>query len=609
MGETRAFRRFSRLKALQHALRLALSRQFDCEWYRYQNPDFLNLGYLRLLLRYAREGGKEQFSGTPDFDNAFYVRVYSDVALADIHPHIHYLDHGAPEGRVPMRGLGGMDYQVVRRTLAASPLFDAEWYAATYQARAPRDYLVDDFIRHAFERNPSSDFDSQWYFSQNGDVRKRDILPLLHYLRYGCDEQREPMRPEAQIQLAKDVMGAVGTPESDVRSCRDAIADLSISFTACVPHHESYRLFAHILSKIRASPRHVVLVPFLGRGGAEKVALRLAAALSPDPEHPALVLVTDRALVDCDTSPAGHATIVTIPDRFSAVARAEAIRLLVEALWPNAVININSRAGWAFSRTHGPDLADMVRLYAFAFCFDYADNGAPIDYIRTELTYSLNVLKAVITDNEAIIADMRRMFEITTRPALFCLRQPIVAACARPHVGDGADILWASRLSGQKNVELLMQIANLLTDCTFHVYGDGDPKYRAMIEARASATSNIRYHGAFETFAAIADRPYLAFLYTSRWDGLPNVLLEVAARGLPIVAPAIGGVPELVNDDTGYLVRDHDDPAAFAAALRAIRQNRPAAARKVTNMDALLVQNHSPAAYVRQVEQIFCDPT
>ena len=45
-------------------------------------------------------------------------------------------------------------------------------------------------------------------------------------------------------------------------------------------------------------------------------------------------------------------------------------------------------------------------------------------------------------------------------------------------------------------------------------------------------------------------------------EGCPNVVLEALASGRPVVASAVGGVPELINSKTGVLV-----PAGEAAAL------------------------------------------
>jgi glycosyltransferase involved in cell wall biosynthesis len=82
---------------------------------------------------------------------------------------------------------------------------------------------------------------------------------------------------------------------------------------------------------------------------------------------------------------------------------------------------------------------------------------------------------------------------------------------------------------------------------------------------------NLRYLGPFSGFDAIPAAPYRAFLYTSAWDGLPNILLEAMAAGLLVVAPAVGGIPEIVNEATGLLVRECNDPAAYVAAIETTR--------------------------------------
>ena len=62
-------------------------------------------------------------------------------------------------------------------------------------------------------------------------------------------------------------------------------------------------------------------------------------------------------------------------------------------------------------------------------------------------------------------------------------------------------------------------------------------------------------------------------------DGIPNVLVEAIAAGVPVVATRISGIPELVRDGTeGLLVEPHD-PAALAAALARVLSDAGLAAR------------------------------
>jgi glycosyltransferase involved in cell wall biosynthesis len=77
----------------------------------------------------------------------------------------------------------------------------------------------------------------------------------------------------------------------------------------------------------------------------------------------------------------------------------------------------------------------------------------------------------------------------------------------------------------------------------------------------------------------------------SRTEGMPRVILEAFARGVPVVAPRIGGIPEAVRDgETGLLVPPDDWAALADALLRLIRDpvlRRSLGARGRTWVDGL----------------------
>ena len=57
-------------------------------------------------------------------------------------------------------------------------------------------------------------------------------------------------------------------------------------------------------------------------------------------------------------------------------------------------------------------------------------------------------------------------------------------------------------------------------------------------------------------------------LYTSAFDGTPNILLEAMGAGLSCVASAVGGVPDLLAENRGRLVPGEAPAAAYAEAIR-----------------------------------------
>jgi glycosyltransferase involved in cell wall biosynthesis len=57
-------------------------------------------------------------------------------------------------------------------------------------------------------------------------------------------------------------------------------------------------------------------------------------------------------------------------------------------------------------------------------------------------------------------------------------------------------------------------------------------------------------------------------LLSSAWENLPHAALESLAVGTPVIATAVGGVPELVTDEENGLLVPPGDPQALAAAIQ-----------------------------------------
>jgi hypothetical protein len=96
--------------------------------------------------------------------------------------------------------LSGLKRRLIRTPsdqllIGPSGLFDAKWYLARNPdvADARIDPLVH-YLRHgpAEGRDPNPLFDSKWYLTQNPDVAAAEINPLVHYLRNGAREGRDP---------------------------------------------------------------------------------------------------------------------------------------------------------------------------------------------------------------------------------------------------------------------------------------------------------------------------------------------------------------------------------------------------------------------------------
>ena len=88
-------------------------------------------------------------------------------------------------------------------------------------------------------------------------------------------------------------------------------------------------------------------------------------------------------------------------------------------------------------------------------------------------------------------------------------------------------------------------------------------------------------------------------------DGIPNVLVEAMACGLPVVSTAVAGIPELVrHGENGLMVSPRDVPA-LAGALAALLDDQPGRERMGASARATVVAHFDLRAAARQIAALF----
>lgn len=145
-------------------------------------------------------------------------------------------------------------------------------------------------------------------------------------------------------------------------------------------------------------------------------------------------------------------------------------------------------------------------------------------------------------------------------------------------------IVCVARLVPVKNLGLLLEACADLRarGVDFRCVLVGEGSCRAELEAareRLGLASVLELVGAAEQKQVLGwwHRATVAAL-TSEREGMPVCLMEAAACGVPAVATAVGGIPELVEDGvTGLLVPANDRPALATALERLIRDPNLAA--------------------------------
>jgi glycosyltransferase involved in cell wall biosynthesis len=152
------------------------------------------------------------------------------------------------------------------------------------------------------------------------------------------------------------------------------------------------------------------------------------------------------------------------------------------------------------------------------------------------------------------------------------------AALAKPWDAR-IELLSVGRLDPEKNPVLLAELMRLLTVADsgrwrLTIIGDGPE--RPAVERRVR---ELGLEHAVDVAGAVANGPALwdryrrshAFVHVSLTEGLPQVLFEAQAAGLPIVATAVGGVPSALGHGRSGLLVPARDAGAIAVALERLR--------------------------------------
>ena len=95
------------------------------------------------------------------------------------------------------------------------------------------------------------------------------------------------------------------------------------------------------------------------------------------------------------------------------------------------------------------------------------------------------------------------------------------------------------------------------------------------------------------------------FVLPSRWEGMPNALLEAMACGLPCVATRVSGSEDIITDGVNGLLVEPERPAELAQALRRIVEDADLAQRLGSEARAAIVRDYQLSYVVQQLVELY----
>lgn len=176
--------------------------------------------------------------------------------------------------------------------------------------------------------------------------------------------------------------------------------------------------------------------------------------------------------------------------------------------------------------------------------------------------------------------------------------------CCEPVIGTVA------RLIPSKGVDVFLRAVQLLRPeipgLRAVVIGDGPERKKLMALSRALGLAETVNFLGYRDDIQVQLQNLAAFVLATRSEGLGISILEAMAAGVPVVATAVGGVPELIkHTETGLLVRPEEHGAIARAVRQLLRNEAGAEAMRQTAYD-YAVQRHNLERMIDSTYSVYC---
>lgn len=249
----------------------------------------------------------------------------------------------------------------------------------------------------------------------------------------------------------------------------------------------------------------------------------------------------------------------------------------------------------------------IFHLHGGGFGTFYDAECTPVG--RAIVRFFLDRAACIVVVSERWCAWMHR---VTRNPRIVTIANPVALPALPARRREPALVAFTGRHSQAKGVpELLTAIAglapsrpNLRLECA----GSGDLGE----VARQARVLGIHELVALRGWIGAQERERLlaratVFVLPSHAEGLPVSLLEAMAAGCPVVASAVGGVPDLVVDGVNGLLVPPGDPHALALAMDRVMRDRELAARLSQAARETIARRYAPERSLAPLEALYAE--
>ena len=198
--------------------------------------------------------------------------------------------------------------------------------------------------------------------------------------------------------------------------------------------------------------------------------------------------------------------------------------------------------------------------------------GARLTALKRARTVALNRARTLIVPSR-YLAEFARGWDLDSA-RLHVVPNPAPAVPERAET-ERRGLVFAGRLTRQKAMHVALDALAYVPTTALTIIGDGPERAQLERHARdAGLNGRVRFVGSLpreQVLDALAGAE--AAVLSSDWENFPHAAVEALALGTPMVATAVGGVGEIVNDGVNGLLVPPGSPEAFGQALQRLLES------------------------------------
>lgn len=359
---------------------------------------------------------------------------------------------------------------------------------------------------------------------------------------------------------------------------------------------------------------YLIFAPWINIGGADKLTLNLIKGIKEKfPRTSIGLITTEKTRSNLQSLQREGVYFFDLGNSFENLTTEEREVLLkrfIIQLSPKRIVNVNSHLLFNLLLKSSKELSYFSDLFCFCFSPSRSKEGQLTGFSVDYIPKIIADVKFVLTDNRNIINFLVNTFGLDENK-FKVLYQPIEISEFKEknyQRNKKWNVLWASRIDYEKLPSVLDKIIMKSTKkMSFHIYGRSVIDKKVINLNSVKRRKNVKVYGEYkEGLRNINTDSFDVYLYTSWFDGMPNVVLEAMSLGLPVIASDVGGIKEIITDKkTGFLIKDIFNEEEYIVKLQELISGLYDLNAVRKNAFRALKRQHSWEKYLDSLFEIF----